>query len=237
MGRAEALGYTWDFGGTAGSGITTSQTFGRSGTYAVTLTVTDAFGWPSTVTHNVTIANVAPVVAAFDGADLIATETYAVTGSFADPGNETWSATVDYGDGSGAQPLALSGKSFSLSHAYADTGTFTVTVQVQDDAGGSGTATATVRVASSAATVQQLGQMVAGLLAHGDLTRGEATALQASLDAAARQIGRGDASAARGELGAFINKVNAEVASGRLSASAGQALITLAQRLIATLTA
>ena len=60
-------------------------------------------GWPSTVTHSVTIANVAPVVGSLAGADLIATETYAATGSFADPGDESWSATVDYGDGSGAQ--------------------------------------------------------------------------------------------------------------------------------------
>ncbi|HET7041753.1 MAG TPA: DNA/RNA non-specific endonuclease, partial [Gemmatimonadales bacterium] len=235
LGRPEALGYAWDFGGTSGTGAVVARTFGRSGTYAVTLTVTDAFGWPSTVTHEVTIANVAPAVAPLAGADLIATETYAATGSFADPGDESWSATVDYGDGSGVQPLALSGKSFALSHTYADTGTFTVTVRVADDAGGVGTATASVVVESSAAAVQGLDGMIGDLLARGDLSRGEATALRASVDAAARQIGRGGATAAAGELGAFINKVNAEVQSGRLSAGDGQELIALAQRIIAAL--
>jgi endonuclease G len=235
LGRPEALGYAWDFGGGTGSGVTTSQTFGRSGTYSVMLTVTDAFGWPSTVAHSVTIANVAPVVGTLAGADLIATETYAAVGSFADPGDESWTATVDYGDGSGAQALPLSGKSFALSHTYADTGTFTVTVTVMDDASGVGTRTATVRVESSAAALGDLAQAIGDLQGGGEISRGEATAFRASLEAAARQLARGDATAVRGELGAFINKVNAAVQAGRLSADAGQTLIALAQRVLGTL--
>jgi hypothetical protein len=50
------------------------------------------------------------------------------TGSFVDPGTDTWTATVDYGDGTGVQPLALTPtKDFTLDHFYGQTGTYTVT--------------------------------------------------------------------------------------------------------------
>ena len=235
LGRVEGLGYAWDLAGEAGNGVTTSRVFGRSGSYTVSLTVSDAFGWPSTVSQNVTIANVAPMVAPVAGADLIATESYSAAGSFADPGDETWSATVDYGDGSGVAPLVLTGKAFALSHTYTDTGTFTVTVRVSDDAGGTGTTTTIVRVESPAAALQTLGGNIDALLAHGDISRGEANAFHATLDAGARQLARGDLTAARGALGAFVNQVNAAMQSGRLSAEAGQALILLAERILATL--
>ena len=54
-------------------------------------------------------------------------------------------ATVNYGDNSGVQPLTLSGKSFTLSHTYSQTGSFTVTVTVNDGAD-TGTATFNVQV-------------------------------------------------------------------------------------------
>ena len=54
-------------------------------------------------------------------------------GSFTDPDADSWSATVDYGDGAGAVPLSLAAdKSFQLSHSYLDNGSYTVTVSVDD---------------------------------------------------------------------------------------------------------
>ena len=48
-----------------------------------------------------------------------------------DPGADTWTGTVDYGDGGGAQPLSLNvDKTFSLNHTYADNGVYTVRVTV-----------------------------------------------------------------------------------------------------------
>jgi DNA/RNA endonuclease G (NUC1) len=237
LGRPEALAFAWDLAGSAGSGVAPSHTFGRSGNYAVTLTVTDAFGWPSTVTRNVTIANVAPVVASFPGADLLVSENYTATGSFADPGEGPWSATVDYGDGSGVLPLALTGKGFTLSHTYATAGSFTVTVLVEDDAGATASASAVVQVTSAAAALGELQQEITDLQGAGILSRGEANALLASLDVAARQLGRGDLPAVRGSLGAFINKVEADVQSGRLSAAIGEELIAAARRILAALDA
>ena len=56
------------------------------------------------------------------------------SGSFIDPGADSWTARVDYGDGSGVQPLTLNGdKTFDLSHTYADDGDYRVTVSVRDD--------------------------------------------------------------------------------------------------------
>jgi chitodextrinase len=49
--------YVWDFGdGTSGSGAQASHTYGRAGTYVVTLVVTDDVGKTATVTGQVAIA-------------------------------------------------------------------------------------------------------------------------------------------------------------------------------------
>jgi PKD repeat protein len=69
-------------------------------------------------------------------------------GSFSDESPGTATATVDYGDGAGPQPLALTGTTFALSHTYATPGTKTVTVKVTDSGLLSGTDTAQVTVTS-----------------------------------------------------------------------------------------
>jgi len=68
-------------------------------------------------------------------------------GSYADDVSTAWTATVDYGDGDGVEPLALvPGGTFSLSHVYADDGTRLVTVTVAGDGGTSGSARFSARV-------------------------------------------------------------------------------------------
>ena len=59
-------------------------------------------------------------------------------GSFDDPDADNWTATVDYGDGSGPQPLALDGHGFVLNHTYAGAGGYRVIVTVDDGNGGVG---------------------------------------------------------------------------------------------------
>jgi hypothetical protein len=58
-------------------------------------------------------------------------------GSFQDiTGSLSFTATVNYGDGSRLQPLALNGDhTFDLSHVYAAVGTYVVTVSIMDSAG------------------------------------------------------------------------------------------------------
>jgi putative nucleotidyltransferase with HDIG domain len=75
---------------------------------------------------------------------------YSAAGSFSDSdaAADTFTATVDYGDGSGVHALTLSGGSFTLSHSYGLTvlGTYTVTVTITDDDGASASATSAVTV-------------------------------------------------------------------------------------------
>jgi PKD repeat protein len=60
-------------------------------------------------------------------------------GSFTDPGADTWTATIKYGDNTGTQNLALAAdKSFILNHAYSASGAYTIEVCVSDDDGGTG---------------------------------------------------------------------------------------------------
>jgi putative nucleotidyltransferase with HDIG domain len=79
--------------------------------------------------------------------------TYTANGSFADTGGSGWTATVDYGDGSGTHGLVLSGYTFALQHAYAEVCTCTITVRVTNARGGYGRATEGVTVRSAPATI------------------------------------------------------------------------------------
>ena len=70
-------------------------------------------------------------------------------GSVLDPDDNVWTATVDYGDGSGAFPLELtSNGTFVMSHDYARAGTFDTSVTVVDAHGLRGTSTTSVEVAA-----------------------------------------------------------------------------------------
>jgi hypothetical protein len=73
--------------------------------------------------------------------------TIALTGSFQDPDSEGWTASVDYGDGTGIHELALrSDKIFKLRWTYGDNGSYKVTVRVIDGSGAVGTADLKVTV-------------------------------------------------------------------------------------------
>jgi DNA/RNA endonuclease G (NUC1) len=143
---SEALTYTWSFSdGTTGTGKTFTKSFATNGSYTATLTVTDVYGWQSTATHSLSVANIpvavwggsttgaegAPV--AFDG-----------TGS-SDPDGDALTYAWDFGDGSsgtGAQP----------SHTYQDNGTYTVTMTVTDTHSAHGTASNSVTISNVAPT-------------------------------------------------------------------------------------
>lgn len=97
-----------------------------------------------------------PVVGALPNATIQEGGAYTAAGSFTDAGASSWTATVDYGDGSGVQSLPLSGMAFALSHPYAEEGTYMVTVTVTDNLGGSGTGSATITVTNAPFTVSAI---------------------------------------------------------------------------------
>jgi hypothetical protein len=123
----------------AGNSFDLSHDYDQDGEYTVTVTVTDDAGAEGSASTSVVVNNVAPTVEAGPDATILEGGTFERAGSFTDPGADAWTATVDYGDGSGSQPLPLSGMSFELYHTYSGQGSgpFTVTVTV-DDGNGSG---------------------------------------------------------------------------------------------------
>ncbi len=231
---ADVLSYRWDIGGqVVGTATTLSYTFADNGTYQLRLIVSDNKGSADTTTVSVVVLNVAPIVSAFAGATLLPGETYGASGSFTDPGADTWTATVDFGDGSGVHALALANKSFQLSHTYISAGSYTVTVRVLDKDGGVGTRSATVVVQTVLQGISNLGSLVAGL--DGTLNKGEVNSLQAKLNAASARQRQGDSNAVSGMLGAFVNEVNAMVKSGRVTAASAAPLLDYARRLLQSL--
>jgi hypothetical protein len=111
------------------------------------------YGSWSSIRSFTTAPDVAPVVKHLAAASILKDTSYTFTGAFADPdAGDTWTATVNYGDGSGKHTLSLnSAKHFTLSHGYAADGSFTVTVVVTDNSGESGTAKTTVTVSGAGA--------------------------------------------------------------------------------------
>ena len=139
------------------------------GTYDLTVEVTDNAGATGSLVIHVVVSNVAPTVVLPSRLDLAFTRTVDTSGFFTDPGSgETYAATVNYGDGTGTQPLALGpydasplvGGSFTLHHTYATAGSYSVAVNVTDSNGGSSPATMTVNAGGySYAWLDPLGDM------------------------------------------------------------------------------
>ena len=124
----------------------------KPGQTAVTVSVgrlDDDSGFPvshQVVAGSVTILNVVPSVDAGAASTVDEGEVYSGSGSFVDTADDTWTATVDYGDGLGVVPLTLTGTTFALSHTYSALGVFVVSVSVTDSLGAVGTATTQVEV-------------------------------------------------------------------------------------------
>jgi DNA/RNA endonuclease G (NUC1) len=232
----DALTYLWSFGdGSTGTGATTSHTYAQDGRFDVRLIVRDVRGLEDTVTSTASIANVSPAIAAFPGGTLLPGETYAASGSFTDPGADTWTATVDYNDGSGVSALSLSGKSFSLSHTYSTAGSFTVTVRVSDD-DVTAVRTATVTVLTPTQGLASASAVVNALVTDGRIDGGNARSLNAKLDGAKDALDRGNTNGASGKLGALLHELDALMHAGRVSAEDVNALHDLIERVIQSIT-
>ena len=237
----DVLTYEWSFGdGETASGVSVSRTYIQNGVYTVRLIVTDILGLADTVVTNATVSNVAPAISELGDAVLLENTEYAADGSFSDPGADAWTATVDYGDGSGVIALALTGKTFSLSHVYTVAGTYTVTVQVADgDETSTRTATVTV-TASSPPLVPVNGArkavvLVDHLVAEGIILPSDGLSLNAKLRAAVRSLEHGEIHTARLLLHSVVTEIDTIVSAGRLSAGDAAGLRALVERVIGLL--
>jgi hypothetical protein len=148
----DALAYVWDLDDdgifeTPGQSVI----FSAAGTdgpsiYIIRVQITDSTGFSAIDQTTVDMLNVAPVVDVGPDVTIQKGDVFLQSGSFIDPGNDTWAATVDYGDGAGTQPLELDGKTFELTHHYMEDGIYTVNVTVSDEDEIMGVDTLTVTV-------------------------------------------------------------------------------------------
>jgi uncharacterized repeat protein (TIGR01451 family) len=147
-----------------------SGTLGSGLTLLAGETVTYTYGWtaddgPQTVenvamvesahtnpvssTVTVEVQNVPPMLIAGSDQMVPLGSSVTVSATLSDPGADSHIATVDWGDGGGAQPASVDGSIVSASHTYAAAGVHTVTLCAEDgDEEGCTTLTVTVVDAS-----------------------------------------------------------------------------------------
>jgi DNA/RNA endonuclease G (NUC1) len=231
----QTLAFAWTFGdGATGTGASPTHTYAQDGTYTIRLIVTDPLGLADTATTTATVANVAPVIAPLPDAILLPGETYAASGSFADPGADSWTATVDYGDGSGARPLATSGKSFALSHTYSTAGTYTLTVRVSDD-DVTATRTASVRVVTPLEGVALALGVVDDLVESGAIADADAKKLVGKLQNAASHLQKGQVIPSVNQLDGALDELRKMVERGEISSANAAMVRDLIERVRAVL--
>ena len=203
------VSFAWDFGdGSSGSGESVSHVYAQDGAYTVRLTVTDNDGLTDTATVNVTVTNVAPVVGTVPDATLNLGAAYTVAATFADPGADTWTATVDWGDGSAPSRVTTSTRSFSLTHTYGAADLYTVTVTIADD-DTSVSSAHRVTVAQTAPTgLSDAKQLIDKLVADRKITKGLGAVLKAEVDAAARLIAKGNNRGAMTVLRCMVSELD-----------------------------
>jgi PKD domain/Bacterial Ig domain len=224
---AAGFAYSWTVtkdGSTFGTGSAAAFTFtpNDEGTYVATLLAKDDGGMTGTTSVTVTGANVAPaakITAIAQSAPLVLTanESLSFSGSFSDPGAlDSHTATWSFGDGATSTTSFGPGGSAGLSatHSYGAAGTFAVTLTVTDDDGGVGQSTSTVHVQTAQQALTSICSYVQGLKT---LNAGQRNSLIVKCNAAGDSIARGNTTAANNQLNAFLNELQADLGTGKIS--------------------
>jgi DNA/RNA endonuclease G (NUC1) len=228
----------WNFGdGSTASGQAVSHVFAQDGVYLVTATVTDNDGLTDTATISVSVANVAPALGDFDDVSLERGGTYTVEGTFADPGADAWTATVDWGDGSAPSQAMATTRSFSLVHVYATAGTFTVTVTIADDDTETSTShTATVtQPPAPGPDLSQAHVLIDQLVANRKISRDFGRLMKAQVSEAQGYIGQGKNPQAVSVLKIVVLELDLLVQFRQITAADAAPLRTLLTQVITQL--
>jgi hypothetical protein len=149
-GDGTIVAYRWTAGGgTFDDPTLAAPTFTApdNGTYSITLEVTDDDGLTDTSSTTVKVSNVAPSVnAGGSGPALKANTPSGLNATFTDPGADTHTATIDWGDGTPNTAIDPAASPIGLSHRYANPGQYMIRVTVTDDDGGSASDTVEITV-------------------------------------------------------------------------------------------
>lgn len=157
---------TFDLVTTSASVDAPAEYLAVPGDHVVVARISDKDGGYSDYSATIHVSNVPPTVILGTVASLNAGQSWSDTARFTDPGlADTFTATVDYGDGTGVHALALnSDKTFTLAHTYVAAGNYSITVRVTDSNGATGVSRRNV-------TVSQLTANVSTVINNGDAQR------------------------------------------------------------------
>ena len=136
------VSWRWDFGdGAAANGSTARHAYGRPGSYAVTLRVTDDWGAVASLATTLDVADAAPLVERIVVEPALPTAAQAVTfrAVAADLDGEVVTLSWDFGDGGRAE-------GFEVKHAYNKSGTYDVLAVALDAKGQRGVLNLTLKV-------------------------------------------------------------------------------------------
>ena len=208
----------------SGSGSAFTFTPKDDGAYDVTLRATDDGGMTGTTSMTVIATNVAPIASitgVTSSVPIVRTpnQSLAFKGTFTDvDAGDKYTLGWNFGDGGSALGA-------SATHSYAVAGTYTVTFTVSDGEGGVGQATTKVTVETDQQALASIATFVQGLPG---LNAGQKNSLIAKLNAAADSLSRGNDTAAGNQLNAFLNELEADASTGKVSPADAAALSSAA---------
>jgi PKD repeat protein len=203
-----------------GSGASFSFVPKDDGSYLVSFSAKDDGGMTGTTSMTVIATNVAPnakidSVTATTAPATTPFDTLSFSGSYTDADTDTYTFTWNFGDGGTSTEL-------KPTHTYLAPGTYNVTFTVSDGEGGVSRATTTV----TETTQHALGSIEAYVQLLPGLNAGEKNSLMVKLHNAGAAAQRGDNNAASNELNAFLNELQADVNTGKVSQKAAGMLRT-----------
>jgi hypothetical protein len=127
-----------------------SHVYQASGTFPITVTVTDKYGVSGKAAVTATVAHVGPTNLTLTPSQTDIKENGSVSlgGSFTAPGKDAHTVTIDWGDGSSADTVNLGAgvHTFHQSHQFLSEGHDSITVSVADGAGGTVSGNTAVQV-------------------------------------------------------------------------------------------